>query len=86
MELKAGDMETHLSAFDPLAGFAAIGQILDDGSKWSDTYSPADQHSHFVLVPVLMALAVRPVQVNLQTSVQVSEEYDSVPRWDRVEP
>ncbi len=65
----AGDerkVVVYLFALDALAALAAVGKVLEDGGERRDTDAAADEHRHLVLVPVLVTLAVRPVQVDLK--------------------
>ena len=48
--------------------------VLENGGKGRHAYAPAHKHGHFVAVPVLVSLAERAVQVQLESINQSKKQ------------
>ena len=57
---------SYLFAFKLFRACAAVQEILEYGSEGCYADASTDQHGHFVLVPVLVALAIWSIQVYLK--------------------
>lgn len=57
---------THLLACNAGTDARFVHDVLEDGGKWGNTDTPSYQHSHLILVPVLVTLSVWTVKEQLQ--------------------
>lgn len=76
------DFETHFFTQNLGLDRGLEDQVFQDGGKWCDSYSSPHQNRHLKVIPLLVALTKRAIQVELQMKWNMSATEVKENDWD----